>query len=563
MRETLRTPRLIAAATLSALPATVALAGAPAVGSADLIAHFSLDPSTLSLDASNNVLSWTALNDSGITLSAGGTNTPDSITYNAAALGGAGSLVVRDYAGNDRHLRGSLNLASPLTDATIFWLGHYEPGADGSVGDGSGQYAYSLGPAGSQGSQMDHQIDSGAFELYGGSGSQTGNNISALNGTNSVWRTDYFSGSPGHTATVNGTDLGISSDGGYNVSTSSELQLFGWQDNSGTPQGFNFVGGFSEMLIYSGRINESDGTAIQNYLASKLNQPPPTATTFTVNITGNNTAQDNIPDGFAPHGNKGLTGTGTFTFDPTDNTMDWSITLDENDANQFNVTQAHFYNLDRKSNGDSIFCWGGRWSDDAFLSGEGFGISSQVMSEILANPEQWVLVLHTEGGHFAVDEQGQLVEYDANVHEVSETGQAESGDRYNNRVAKKLTDLLLREQNPHSGGFGQSAFDAVYPDTDHFDREHTSPFADADGNQWIEWDDAQGEFVLTSYAESMGLVPADLDKEFLFYRYDDQGPQWDYGGPEGAAAGLLLQVPEPSTLGLLSVAAVSLLRRRR
>ena len=146
--------------------------------------------------------------------------------------------------------------------------------------------------------------------------------------------------------------------------------------------------------------------------------------------------------------------------------MDWSINLDENAANQYIVTQAHFYNLGIKPNGDSIFCWGGRWSDDEFLQGTGY--STSFVSSVLANPEDWVVILHTEGGHFALDESGQLVEYNAFLHETSETGQSQTGGRYNNRVPRLLTNLLLREMNPHSGEFGDPAFDAVYPDPNHF-----------------------------------------------------------------------------------------------
>ena len=31
----------------------------------------------------------------------------------------------------------------------------------------------------------------------------------------------------------------------------------------------------------------------------------------------------------------------------------------------------------------------------------------------------------------------------------------------------------------------------------------------------------------------------DLNTEYLFYLYDDQGPAWDFGGPEGALGGFL------------------------
>ena len=44
----------------------------------------------------------------------------------------------------------------------------------------------------------------------------------------------------------------------------------------------------------------------------------------------------------------------------------------------------------------------------------------------------------------------------------------------------------------------------------------------------------------SAYGASRGLTNDDIDNtEYLFYRYDDQGPSWDYGGPEGAAGGTL------------------------
>ena len=105
-------------------------------------------------------------------------------------------------------------------------------------------------------------------------------------------------------------------------------------------------------------------------------------------------------------------------------------------------------------------------------------------------------------------------------------GQTESGDRYNNRVPRLLTNLLLREMNPNSGGFGDPAFDAVYPDPGHFLRENDSPFPDALGNIWIEWDPDKGRYVPSEYGESQGLTLNDIDtKEYLFYRYDDQVPK--------------------------------------
>jgi hypothetical protein len=41
------------------------------------------------------------------------------------------------------------------------------------------------------------------------------------------------------------------------------------------------------------------------------------------------------------------------------------------------------------------------------------------------------------------------------------------------------------------------------------------------------------------------LTIDDIDNvEYLFYLYDDQGPEWDYGGPEGAGSGILIPCAE-------------------
>jgi hypothetical protein len=160
---------------------------------------------------------------------------------------------------------------------------------------------------------------------------------------------------------------------------------------------------------------------------------------------------------------------------------------------------------------------------------------------MIDDPGRWTLVVHTEGGHFALDADGQLIPYDASAHETSVSGQLETDGRYNNRVPRRLTDRLLREQNPHSGHFGDATFDSVYPDREHFLREHDVPFPDAEGRQWIEFDQDSARWVPSEHGAANGLtIEAIEDTEYLFYRYDDQGPYWDYGGPEGAAGGALM-----------------------
>jgi hypothetical protein len=55
------------------------------------------------------------------------------------------------------------------------------------------------------------------------------------------------------------------------------------------------------------------------------------------------------------------------------------------------------------------------------------------------------------------------------------------------------------------------------------------------------------------------LTINDIDNvEYLFYLYDDQGPEWDYGGPEGAGGGVLIpcaEMPKTMTTAAAPVAA--------
>ena len=233
--------------------------------------------------------------------------------------------------------------------------------------------------------------------------------------------------------------------------------------------------------------------------------------------------------GWITHGDPQLTGTAVLTFDTVAGTLDFDIQLEDD---RYIVTQAHIYEVGTDAQGDSDYCWGGRWSGHDFLQDTGFGVSAARINGARDNPENWLLMVHTEGGHFANDGSG-LIPYNSAGHETQPySGVTESGARFNNRVGRTLDNLLLREVNPVSGSYPNS----TYPDPNHFLRENDQPFADALGNTWLE-SDGSGGWQLTPAAIGAGY---DLNTEYLFYRYDDQGPSWDFGGPEGAVGGFLV-----------------------
>ncbi|MCH2145919.1 MAG: hypothetical protein MK082_12350, partial [Phycisphaerales bacterium] len=57
-----------------------------------------------------------------------------------------------------------------------------------------------------------------------------------------------------------------------------------------------------------------------------------------------------------------------------------------------------------------------------------------------------------------------------------------------------------------------------------------------------EYDEGSDAWVPSAHGAANGLGIDDIEgTEYLFFRYDDQGPYWDYGGPEGAGGGALME----------------------
>lgn len=252
---------------------TVALANdPPPVSSGTLVANFASDISTMDfVEGTNEVSAWRAKNNSGIALAGVGATT-SNIIFDPTEVNGKGAVVVNDYSGQNRHLEGDLGGVS-LTAATIFWHGYYSPGRDGSLSDSSGQYIYSLGADGANGTQLDAQCDDGFFEIYGGDSTQRGIDITDWHGQYSIWTTKFYAGPTkvGHDAWVNDVHLGVpvTSDG-YALADDN-LVLFAYQNSGGSgSSGYNFVGNVHQVLIYDGALDETDTQAIKDYLACKM-----------------------------------------------------------------------------------------------------------------------------------------------------------------------------------------------------------------------------------------------------------------------------------------------------
>ncbi len=497
-------------------------------------------------------------------------------TYVADAGGGLPAIDFRRSSGFVGDF--SSSGGSKLGDATVFVVGKFD-GYTHPVGSSS--YWFSIDSSTNQSEHtLGRDANGSSFDALYHWRSQPsppgyhGSNIVEASDDFNYFTAVYRGGSEsglGMEAWINGSS-GLA--GVADVSTAGNDAAYGADPSKTriglwTNNGSGLDGQIRELLIYDRVLSPTEVDTVEDYLSGRLAgdpeppTPPPEEFYFKVDLSGQ---PNGIVPGFVPHGDPEVSGTAMFTI-RDDNTMDYRIELSDN---RYRVTQAHLYNIDKTSgtsgnpaHGDSIACWGGRWESNApggdssdYLMGHGY--SNSRLSEVFASPEGWALILHTEGGHFAL-ENGGLVEYDPNPsgpQETSVTGvaQNERRSRFNNRVGKTLLDMVLREDNTSDRA-------APFHDSTSPGNQSDTPFPDAEGNLWVE-SDGNGGFQLTDEAISRGY---DLNTEYLFYLYDDQGPSWDFGGPEGAMIGFLQQVPEPSTLAIFAWASLALgwLRCRR
>lgn len=232
-----------------------------------------------------------------------------------------------------------------------------------------------------------------------------------------------------------------------------------------------------------------------------------------------------VPDKFVPHGILGAHGYGIFEIDSILET--YSIYVNYED--RFQTTQAHIYEKSSVT-GDSLMGWNINGVDDSAAGGNSqdylHGSRYQGLGwfPVKASPSDYAVILHSEGGHFALDNTNILINYNQFVDEESVGGVVEAGTRFNNRVSRKLANNFLREQNSNDP---LAPIISLNP--------HTDYFPDAFGTAYAQ-DDGFGGVELTPYADGFGYS---LTEDFLFYLYDDQGVTTGSGGPEGAIAGVL------------------------
>ena len=320
--------------------------------------------------------------------------------------------------------RGSLG--QTLSDATIFTIGNLLEPSDTTAA----YYWYCFGRRNGAASQYVLARDDGAgtldaFYHYDGSGVHKGSEIPA---DEFHYFTQVYDGSAAstHQGFIDGVD---SQAGGpavpYN-SDWSQMSVGSWINSSGGSSNV-LHGDVAEIIVYDRALSAAEIAEVEAYLRSRLPETVPAGPVEPVRLYafmdgGPDAAHDWLPDG-----DPAASGNAVMTIRPGANSMDFNIAMETG----FDVTQAHFYAIpgaaDAADLGDSDICWGNRWSNHDLLVGENY--VNPRLSQVSRRPDSWFLMMHTSGGHFALDEDGFLVPFDQDVH-------AAVAPRVNNRTGR-------------------------------------------------------------------------------------------------------------------------------
>ncbi len=249
--------------------------------------------------------------------------------------------------------------------------------------------------------------------------------------------------------------------------------------------------------------------------------------------------------GWVPNGDPQANGKVTLTIDTEKGVMSLLPSPELVDSIQYTTLHAHLYDAQHRyvtsGKGQSTICWayynttsrGGTCAHDDYdcqaLTGVkdwpwteyGYAVNfyRDYLKQVAAEKgEGWYLMLHFNGGHFATDEDGHLIEWDGSPFmEASFGGMNSIRPACNARIGRTLTDKdhgTGDTCNPMMHGVMASDY-----------------FKDAQGNLWVDETGA-----LTPEAVAHGY---DLDTEYLFYNYRDNGQSDRWGGPDGGAGGFL------------------------
>ena len=260
-------------------------------------------------------------------------------------------------------------------------------------------------------------------------------------------------------------------------------------------------------------------------------------------------APNNVEPGYVPNGDP--LSNGTAVMEINNNLLSISIDLG---SQRYYAHHAHLYSTtsgyrnefgrDVAAIGQSTVCWAtsnltendsstGRFNEKSlsvmdwpYPGGYAENWYKGYLSDIDAiGGGDWFVMVHMLGGHFAVDDQGHLIEWSAALHEV--TGDEDVAGNFDGQNDIKTTCNARhgRRLNNRNVRFGSCVANlAPFNLVENY-------FLDQSGVGWL---DSEGQ--LTPLAVDHGY---DLETNYLFYSFADEGRAEQYGGPEGGAGGFI------------------------
>jgi hypothetical protein len=264
--------------------------------------------------------------------------------------------------------------------------------------------------------------------------------------------------------------------------------------------------------------------------------------TYTFDICG---APNSYEPGWVPNGDPMVNGKMTMVVESDRGTLTLIPSQQLLDSTRYVSLHAHLYDLqhryDNSELGQSTICWayynhdqrGGHCATDDYtcqtLTGVedwpwtsyGYAVDwyrSYIRTVARESGEGWWLMYHSAGGHFATDEQGHLIEWDGSPY-------MESSFYGKNSIRPDCNARIGRTLDNRDFGLGDKCnemLEGVLAD---------DYFLDSSGVRWV---DENGK--LTPDAIAHGY---DLDTQYLFYNYRDNGQSDRWGGPDGGAGGFI------------------------
>jgi hypothetical protein len=282
--------------------------------------------------------------------------------------------------------------------------------------------------------------------------------------------------------------------------------------------------------------------SIVSTLSSASNDAKAEQQVYTFDVCG---APNSVEPGWVPNGDRKVNGKMTLIIDADEGVLTLQPSQELLDSTRYVSLHAHLYDLrhryDNSELGQSTICWayynhrenGGHCATDDYdcqtLTGVekwpwvkyGYYVDwykNYIKTVATEDAQGWWFMYHSAGGHFATDESGHLIEWDGSPYmESSFFGKNTIRPGCNARLGRTLSN-----KDFGLGDYCNQMLHGVMAD---------EYFVDANGVAWLNEDGT-----LTEDAIAHGL---NLETQYLFYNYRDNGQSDRWGGPDGGAGGFV------------------------